>query len=248
MKKKLIFLSLFFLLLIVMMAPAKLVQNLIPNNIPVEFENINGTIWFGNISKAVVNDWNFETVDYQLSFISLLVATASGNMSIEKGDAWGELSFSISDQNNLSITQANVKVMAEKMVSFIPFPGIELSGALSSENFDVKIEDKKIVSLSGLTSWKNAVVTVKQQRWELGDFSVDWSTNESDQSMVGRLKKTKNLMDLQGNITLNSAGVLEFKGSISSSTDRNIYTALTLFADGKAELGRLPIKFKKKIQ
>ncbi len=248
MKNKVIVLSLLFLVFIIALAPARLVQNLLPNNSNITLENMSGSVWSGSVEKASAHGWELAGIDYQISFLNLLLASAAGDVSIGKGDVVGDFDFSASDAKNLSLSNANLETTADKLATLIPFPGIELEGDLSTQAFEATLTEQKITHLAGTTSWKNAIVTVNKQRWELGEFTVEWTTNDSDQQILGRLKKTKNLLQLEGNVSLNASGVLEFNGSISSATDRNLYTALSLFANGKVELGRLPIKFKKKIQ
>lgn len=248
MKNKIIILSLVFVVLVILFIPAKFVQNMIPANSPVELENMSGTIWSGKIERASSKSLFAEDINYQISWLPLLTATLSGSLDISSGDLTGSLDFSASDQDNFSVAEANLKVVAEKLASFIPFPGVQLDGEFSTDNLIAEVVDKKVVIISGLTSWNNASVTINKRKHLLGDFAIEWTTNQSDSVISGQLKKTKNELGLEGNLTLSGTGVAEFKGSISSAADRNLYTALALFADGKVKLGRLPIKFKKKIQ
>ncbi len=248
MKNKIIILSLVFVVLVIMLIPAKFVQNLIPTNVPIQLENMTGTAWSGQVGNARIQGLIAEDINYDISFFALLMASLSGNAEIENGDLTGSFEFFVSDQKNLSVDNASVKMTADTLEKFIPFPGILLQGALSTDKLSVQLAKAKVVLLSGVTSWNNATVTINNQRQVLGNFVIDWSTNEANSLITGRLRKTKNEIGLEGSITLDKTGVAEFKGSISSSADRNLYTALSLFADGKVELGRLPIKFKKKIQ
>ncbi len=248
MKNKIVVLSLVFIVLLIVLIPARFVQNLVPSSIPIKLTNMTGSAWSGQVESANVQGIQVEDIDYNISFFSLLVASLSGSLEIANGDVSGAFDFSMSDQNNLSVDQANLRMTADKLEKFMPFPGIQFEGALSTENLDADISEGKLVHLAGVTSWSNAVVTINNQQQVLGTFIVDWTTNAKENLITGRFRKTKNEIGLEGNITLNSAGIAEFKGSISSSADRNLYTALSLFADGKVELGRLPVKFKKKIQ
>lgn len=248
MKNKIIILGLVFIILLIVLIPGRFVQNLIPDNIPIKLESMKGTAWSGQIKSATIQGLTANDIDYQINFFSLLVASLSGSLVIGSGDVTGAFDFSASGVDEFSLEQASLKMTAGNLEKFIPFPGIQLQGAISTEALTAQLVEGKLTFLSGGTGWSNASVTINNQRQALGDFTVDWTTNESDNLITGRFRKTKNEMGLEGNITINSAGVAEFKGSISSSADRNLYTALSLFADGKVELGRLPVKFKKKIQ
>ena len=219
-----------------------------PKNSPVELGTMQGTLWSGTIDSALAKGWLVKDIDYSISFLPLLIGTVGGDIDIAKGDVKGKLGFAIEDENNLSIEQADLRFSAQKMESLLPFPGIELQGLLSTKELELELSNKKIVHLVGASSWNNASVTVQNNSIDLGNFSIDWTTDEVDKSIIGKINKTKNILGLEGTINLSPSGLLDFKGSISTETDKSIYSAFLLFANGKPSQGRLPIKFKKKIQ
>jgi hypothetical protein len=248
MKKKILLLSLLFIVFVVWWTPAKLVEGFIPANGQVTVGSLSGSAFSGSVSHIEYQNWYLESIDYQLSFLSLLSGSLGGDSQINKGDIQGQLTFYLSDEKNAEISNANLKTSASNLASYMPFPGVSVNGELSTEDFSVRLAEGKPDSLFGATSWKNGSVTVNGKMIELGSFDIDWTTEQEDQSITGVLRNsTKNSLDLQGRIKLNRQGQLEFTGSISNRIDQSIYTPLSLFASGKASNGRLPIKFKKKV-
>lgn len=248
MKKKIGILFLLLLVFIIALAPARLVHHLIPTNGEVSIGSIVGTVWSGTIENVAVKQWQVRGVNYSLDLIPVLGGSIGGQTNINDGDVIGQFEFYISDQNNLELHNANLSLKAVQLESLLPFPGIELAGDMKTEELSLVVNDRKVVMLSGASRWTDGRVTMNNRQWLLGEFIVDWSTDQSSKFIVGQFRKTKNMLDIDGIVTISAAGMLEFKGSISDNIDKNVYAALSLFADGKVEQGRLPIKFKKKVQ
>jgi len=248
MKKKILILVVLFLFLIVMFAPIKLAENFIPENSSINISGMQGSIWSGTIDNIEIKEWIAKDVDYHISAISLLSGTLGGSGVIRKGDVKGELSFEIADQNNLEISDANIEISAFNFEKYISFPGIELNGKILTQDFFLHLVEKKPVTMSGITSWKNASVNLNGKKWQLGDFNISWTTKSDKELIVGIINKNlKNKLDIEGNINITKLGMLEYKGSIAASAEKAIFSAFSLFANGKVQNGRLPIKFKKKI-
>ena len=246
MKKKIVILVLLFLSLVIYFAPVKVVENFIPQNNKLSILGMKGSVWSGNIDRVVVSDWLLEDLDYHLNFFSLLTGNLNVSTLIKKGDIRGELDFDISDINNLEISEANLQAPAIRLEKYLPFPGIELGGNLSVQDLTMQLINQKPTTLFGTTRWKKANVDINGKSWALGDFEVIWHMDNG--VVVGNVSKSvKNQLGLEGTVTLTTAGLLEFKGSIASSTDQSIYAALSLFANGTMKNGRLPIKLKRKI-
>jgi len=246
--KKIFILTILFLILIIVFAPVKLAENFIPQNSQLNISGMQGSIWSGTIDNIEMSGWVLKEVDYSLSVFSLISGGVGGSSEIHKGDVKGSLSFEITDQNNLEISDANVEIFALKFEKYLSFPGIELNGKLSTNDLDVQLVNKKPVVITGMTSWKNASVSLSNKKWELGGFNISWDTDLEKNLITGTIRKNqKNKLDIDGVINITKIGMLEFKGSIAASTDKAIYSAFSLFADGKVQNGRLPIKFKKKI-
>ncbi len=248
MKKKIIILVSLFIILVVVFAPVKLAENLIPKNNSLIISGMQGSIWSGEIDTVDIMDWRLQEVNYNLSIISLLSGNLGGSGEVQAGDIKGNFSFEIEDQKNIEIVDVNIETSAINFEKYLPFPGIELGGKVSTKDFYAQLVNQKPVVISGVTSWNNANIDLNGKKWPLGSFDIIWTTDTKTSLIVGTIGKSKkNELSLDGRISLTKNGLLEFKGSISQSIDKSIYAAFSLFADGRAKSGRLPIKFKKKV-
>jgi hypothetical protein len=248
MKKKIAILISLFIILVVVFAPVKLAENLIPKNNSLVISGMQGSIWSGEIDSVDIMGWRLQEVNYDLSVISLLSGNLGGSGEVQAGDIKGDFSFDIEDQKNIKIAEVNIQTAAINFEKYLPFPGIELGGKVSTKEFYAQLANQKPVVMSGMTSWDNASLDLNGKRWSLGSFDVIWTTDTETNLIVGTIGTSKkNKLGLDGRISLTKNGLLEFKGSILQSIDKSIYTAFSLFADGSAKSGRLPIKFKKKV-
>lgn len=248
MKKKIIILISLFIILIIVFAPVKLAKNLLPQNNQLVISGMQGSVWSGEIDTIEIKGWQLQEIDYELSLISLITGNLGATGEIHRGDLKGDFFFEMIDSKNIEVGDVNVETSAINLEKYIPFPGVELAGKISTRDFSAKLKDNKPTNLSGVTSWDNASIDLNGQKWSLGNFDILWSTDVENNIITGALSKSKkNKIDIDGNVTLTKNGLLEFKGSIAQSIDKTIYAAFTLFANGKPVNGRLPIKFKKKI-
>lgn len=247
MKKKLIILIALFVFLVVWLAPASLIEGFMPADKGIRVSRLQGTLWSGAIGQIDANGWHFEELDYDLDLFSLLVGQVGSSVVIGKGDIVGFLEFTTDGEQSLSIANASIETNAQLLERFLPFPGISLNGDISTVDFSMDVKDKKTTLVSGLVTWNDAAVKLKNNLFKLGKFQIDWQTDTDTGLIVGNVIKTANALALEGKITLDSTGLFEFKGSISTKTQDSIYNTLILFADGKAKGDRLPIKFKKKL-
>lgn len=248
MKKKIAILISLFIILVIFFAPVKLAENLIPQNSQLVISGMQGSIWSGEIDTIEIKDWQLQDIDYEISLISLIVGNLGGTGEIHRGDLKGDFFIEMRDSKNIKVGDVNVETSAINFEKYIPFPGVELAGKISTRDFNAQLVNNKPVNLSGTTSWDNASIDINGQKWSLGNFDILWSTDGDNNIITGTLSKSrKNKIDINGKITLLQNGTLEFKGSISQSIDKTIYAAFSLFANGSPASGRLPIKFKKKI-
>jgi len=248
MKKKIGILVGLFVILVVMFAPARLAEGFIPKNNDLLVGNLTGSLWSGKIDQISLKGWNLHEVEYDLSLISLISGSLGGDSSVKNGDLKGDFSFQINDNKNISLSQANIDIDAVNFEKYMPFPGINLDGVASTNDFSIQLIEQKPSLLSGMTSWNNATVSLNGNSWSLGNFDILWDTNQETNLITGTLSKAKkNQLGIEGKVTLSKDGLFEFRGSISASIDQNIYAALSLFSNGPVKDGRLPIKFKKKI-
>ena len=246
MKNKIILFISLLLFLVIILMPAKLITSFIPEKSGLILAGLDGTVWSGNIEYLQVKGWSLNELKFNTNILSLVTGKLGAEISILKGDLKGDFSFSLKDDKNIELEDASIKTQLSHFEKYIPFKGIELNGNIETRALGLKLVDSKPTYLSGVTLWNNGTVVFNGNSWQLGNFAIDWKTNE-DGTIQGEILKEKNELDIQGSINITSQGLLDFSGSVSTSIDKSIFNAFLFFADGKASNGRQALKFKKKV-
>jgi|GEM_PF-2400129 len=249
MKKKILILSIAFVVLVIAFAPAKLAENFIPDNKGVAVSGLSGSVWSGEIASIVAPGISLSEIEFSTSLLDLMLANPSIMLDIAKGDLQGDLRVYLSEDLSQSVRldNANLTLAAAHLEPFLPIRGVELSGQLSTGDLDVRAENKRPTFLEGNIQWRNASISFGGNSWPLGDYSVSVTTDEEKKIITAQLEKRKNELGLEGTITLLADGTVEIVGSIATEIDQTLYNAIALFNSGKPENGRLPIKFRQKI-
>jgi type II secretion system (T2SS) protein N len=245
MKKKIIVLVGLFILLVIWNAPVSLVDGFIPKNKGIVISGMNGSIWSGTIDDVGFKGVMLREVNYQISPFALLTGTLGGRGEISSGDATGDFSFSVASEKELAVENANLSADANIVQGFLPMKSVAINGQFITQKLSAEIKNTKLVAIDGVTEWRNANVVFNGQKIKIGNIKISWSNHPDKKQSVGTVINTANAMALDGRITLSQSGSFEFKGSISTKTDKAIYNAMLFFSDGKESNGRLPIKFRR---
>lgn len=249
MKKKIAILLGLFIFLVIAFTPAKLLMSFMPERSPVTLTGISGSVWSGEISKVSANQLAFRDVLFSIDLLSLLMISPSVSLDIAGGDVSGTLVFHKTDDlsKNMQMSDVNVNFSGDILKSFMPMPGLEVNGDFRTNDLTFATENRRPKSVDGTLRWQNAKVSYAGQSFDLGDFVVQATTDEEKKLITANILKSKNALDLQGKVTLQPNGMVEIDGSIGTDIDQTLYNAFLLFNNGKANNGRLPIKFKQRI-
>ncbi len=248
MKKQISIFLAVFIFFVIILTPAKLVENFIPQNSKLFINGVEGSLWSGSINNLEYANWSVEDLIYELNLLPLLMGHLSAIVEINSGDIKGNFGFNFSNKENITLDDANLEVSLEPLKKYIPFPSIDINGHLLLRNFTFTLVDNKPELVTGLTSWNDASVNFNGQEWMLGHYVIKWRTDIDKRRIIGTMENPENnIVQLMGEVTLSHKGELEFIGSIAEKTDENIYNAFSLFSNGKVKEGRLPIKYKQKL-
>ncbi|TQV73928.1 type II secretion system protein N [Aliikangiella marina] len=249
MKKKIFILVSLFLILVVAFTPAKLLLGFLPDRSPFSLNGVSGTVWSGEVSQVAVNQLSFRDVLFSVDLLSLVMFSPSVSLDIASGDMAGDLVFHLTDDpsKNIEVSDVNINFSGKELKRFLPLPGLEVKGDFLTKDLDFVSENQKPKSVDGTVRWQSAEVSYAGQSFTLGDFIIRATTDEEKKIIKAEVLKSKNALDLQGDIILQANGMVEITGSISTEIDQTLYTAFALFNNGKPNNGRLPIKFKQRI-
>ncbi|MCW8875813.1 MAG: type II secretion system protein N [Kangiellaceae bacterium] len=249
MKKKILILVPLFLIFVIAMAPASLLENLTAEQKRVSLSGFSGSLWSGEINSVSTNGLSFENVEYSLGLFALLTAKASVDLNIKKGLVKGDFNVTAGSDymQSLKINDANLRLSAAEIEDYVKLMGAKLKGNISTSSLNLELANNRPKNADGTLRWRNAAVNFAGKEWPLGNFAVDISTNERTKAIVGKIRDNKNQLGIDGEVSLLPNGMVEFSGSISTEIDKSLYTALSMFKNGNAKNGRLPIKFTQKI-
>jgi general secretion pathway protein N len=249
MKKKIVILSGLFLVLLVAMTPAKLIEYFMPPQNNLVISGVDGSIWSGQVRHAMVNNIALKDIEFSISPLSLVLFSPKIDLEIASGDVQGEITLFLNGEmeSNLRVESMSLELAAELLEAFSPVKGVELRGTILTRDLDFTLENKKPALMQGQVHWQNAIFTFNGQRFELGDFLLTTVTDTNAKTITGEIGKTKNIIGIEGNVVLTADGSVEISGSIPTDIDQTIYRTLALFNNGKVENGRLPIRFKQKL-
>jgi len=249
MKKRIVILLELFLLFVVLLAPASLITELVPEQDKFQLSGVSGSIWSGTVEQINLGPINLQQVDFSPNLLAFFKAKLGFNLTINQGDIIGNLDAEIASEPMAQsrFDSINLKLDAESLQPLLPLAGTELGGEVKLTDFALALENKRPQEMQGELSWKNAQLGYAGERWQLGDFVAHVSSDEQKGRITAQLAKSDNKLGLQGKLTLSKDGVLLFVGSISTQIDKALYNGIALFNDGKPSNGRLPIKFQQKI-
>lgn len=160
----------------------------LPANIAIS--GVSGTLWNGKASMLVIDGLPVEQVNWQLSFLSLLVGNA--NLDIKAGNPRaaeqislsGPISINLLDSTQFETSQLTVFAPAFLMFSELPLPiPVDADGRIKVTINELQYQDQ-CVALSGQGQWLNAKVAGLNQPVSLGNFSADLACQNGTLSLT----------------------------------------------------------------
>ncbi len=213
----------------------------------VSLSQVNGTLWSGRVTMAVIDGIAFNNFSWSLQPLALLKGKIQVLLRcrIPDGSMQGKVSLG---RNTISVHTFVASIPAaffDKQTK--PF-GVGLNGSLSAKLSQLVIQDGRIDEAEGTVVWSGAQV-VEPQLVKLGDLKAQWTTEESGE-ILGVLSDGGGPLQAQGTLKLTSEGKYDFTGSFRSRdrTQPALLDTLQLFGrpgkDGSirtALSGELPL-------
>ena len=206
MKKKIVVLSLLFVVFLIALTPMSLLETQIAKQKSIAVSGINGSLWSGNVAEIRAGNISLSNVDYENSFLALMTATLSTDLNIKSGDIKGRLSIEAGTdyQEKIVFEKVNLRMPAEMIAEFVNTLGAKINGNISTTNISALIERQNVSAVNGTGRWMNASVSFGGKNFELGNFVVNLSTDEKTKTITGKLQKSENKLGLEGEFTYTS--------------------------------------------
>lgn len=239
-----VFAYLFFL---VYTLPAAHVMGRIDLGSEINLSEVSGTIWQGNASAISVNGLVVDDVDWQLSFLPLLLGKAA--LDIDAGNSRepddisfkGPVKVNLLDLNQISTGQINLFLPSALVISQMPLPLPVNAGG----RFRVQIEELEFnqgcQTLTGSGQWLKAELLGMGDPLELGNFDADLSCIEGDTRIQ---VKEPNLFGLSADarVPANLAFAVTGRFKPDPSLPKQVHDA-AMFFDGPDSDGYYTIEF-----
>ena len=244
-KPALFVLAIFFISLVIL-APARLVYYFLPENSALQLSGVSGTIWRGKASQIIWQNQATGKLDWKLKLRHLFGARIGGDFNLTSPDMKISGSGSTNRQQDIVIQDARATFNA----ATLPLPpaaaGITPAGKIEANIIHLSLKGNTIESTETKIQWENASIT-HPMTVSLGEVLLDISGK--DGNLKGLLTSSNDSpIDLNGNVDINSTGVLSTNIKITpkDETPGDILDLLPLLGrpDNK---GAVSIKYSGKI-
>ena len=240
-------LPLLFIALIIH-APARLIQWLVPEQLTLQTSHYEGSLWNGRASQVVIGaDGAYIAVDtlrWQLQPLSLLLFSPAAEIQLQvhQGQQSQELHglFQWLGSERWQATNLEANLPAEVVGHFAG--GYPVSGQLSLQLAELQAISDHIDQIDGNISWQSA-------RWNNGDRWFDLGSIAGDLSGQGKGIEVKLFdlsgpLEIDGQLLLKPSGTIDIKGTVGlrPQAPKEFSQALPLFAEQQPD-GKYKIDF-----
>lgn len=169
----------------------------------VRMSGVQGTLWSGRARWAQVAGISLGSLEWDLSFLPLLIGHANLDVTFRSTDGHGGASISAGLGGDLHISQLVAQLPAQALAPLFRGMPISLAGKLSSDLSAVSLEPGKRISLQGRLAWLNAGLVAPQQL-EFGDLLLTLVPDA--EGSKGQLADQGGPLVAQGTLNLKSNG------------------------------------------
>lgn len=207
----------FYLLLLLSNLPAVQVLNRItlPDNIQIK--DVQGSLWQGQAQSLFVDGIQVKDVNWNLSFLPLILGTASAQVKAGNNSDPDSISFNGDVEMSLSgerirLVEADLRLPAPMVIAKLPLPIPVKAGGrfnISIEQLDYWLAKHECQDIVAKGKWLNAKVQGINGFIEFGEFNADIAcVNTNVQITI----KPQNLLGLNAIATLNNKGQFSVSG------------------------------------
>ncbi|BDX04589.1 type II secretion system protein N [Planctobacterium marinum] len=229
---------LFLVFLLVKLPASQLIPRL-PLPADISLKGISGTVWDGHADQVVVKGLGINNVDWQLSFLPLLIGKAA--LELDAGSARDSEQISIKGDVKLSVSG----ISAQNLTLFAPTPllmaqvelpiPVDASGRarINIENFDYHKTDG-CSTLTGTGSWLNAGVAGFNGQVQLGNFEASL---HCDNGPIEITTAADNSLNLSAKAVVQHNGKFSVNGQfkVSDNLPKEVHDAAKFFGRTDAQ-------------
>lgn len=231
---------------LVAMVPAGFVARFLPPpNQDFGIYDVSGTIWSGRAGMIEVGGYRFESIEFNLSPVALLIGRLGIDWSSEGPSIFGsgEVGYSLLSQA-VSVSDTEARLPVADLAKFFKFPGVKPDGALNIALEDFSMADKGIEDLEGVVTWQNALLAPDVP---IGDLEAVLAM-EGENATV-KIQDKGGPLSAEGQLSIKPTGEYQYKGTagVKDAQDTALVVVTRMLGrprpDGKVEMefvGRWP--------
>lgn len=242
-KIKLIIISilLYIFMLLANLPAAHIIHRItLPKN--VSLQGVDGSIWQGQISKAVINGIPLKNIQWDINFLPLLIGSVSADIKVSNARIAedvafsGVASFSIASQK-IKLDDSQLQLPTDLVMAKLPLPiPVNANGRfkLDLDYLVYSIPEKQCYAMAGKGQWINASVEGLNGFIDFGNF--DATLNCPDNQIEIKIDP-QNRLNMDVVATVNAKGKIKAKGrfKLDPSLPKDVQQAAILFGTPDAQ-------------
>ncbi|MFT5541779.1 MAG: general secretion pathway protein N [Glaciecola sp.] len=202
--------------------------------LPIAIGKAQGTLWSGSIDKVIAHGIAVNSLNWDLSALSLLIGRASvdvngGNIrASEQAYVKGKISVSLFNTKNISAKNLQLFLPARSVIAQVPLP----VPVAADGRFRVDIEtfefNNACVSLDGKGSWLKGTMSGPSGIIEFGNFDANLGCEEDKFAIQ---IQAQNELNLDAKVLLSVDGKYKINGRFKPSDNmpREVQQAANFF-------------------
>lgn len=207
--------------------PARLLLPLLPANLPVQKEDVSGTVWAGGVSKLRVQNLQLSNLQWDLHPLALLKGQLAANIRgqlLPAGQFNGDCGIRLS--GTLKCTALNVNELPATILTpyLSRFAIPPLSGTFQADLNNLEWDQQTLPAGSGNLVWQDAGIQLAPQNF--GNYTAIINMGENDTRRISLASAPDAAFELNGNISVQANGQYQSSlnlkpgGSINNATKR----------------------------
>jgi general secretion pathway protein N len=204
-----------YLTLLVITAPASLINRFLPKHSGLQFEDVSGTLWSGKLSKVVYREkYRLKELTWKMNWLALTTLKIKADIEFNNGRrellGAGSIAYGMS---GLVITDINIDMQATELLPYLQLPvPVIPAGKLTLVVETGSPGDPYCKELDGYLVWHGAQADTPMGNIDLSSPNIDLSCANGD--LVASLKQNSEQLTTNANATLKKGGYFQVEGNI----------------------------------
>lgn len=210
-----------YVLFMLMLFPASHLYTLVKDSIAdldVTIYGVQGTAWQGRAERVDVGDKLFQSVQWNLQMMPLLLGRLQLAISYQNPDSNVKTLLTRYMDGSLRLSNTRGRITMAELLAMLKIPAIKLDGQLKVNMSEIRFDGKTIVDADGVIAWHSAG-TQFPQKLVLGDLSAKVTT--TDKGIQAVLSDAGGPLDTQGELVLSPDGNYRFQGAFGAREGKN---------------------------